>query len=155
MELRPININENKRNKLYANTDCQQVLAAYEDFYPKIGFHSPWIGYFVINGVEVVGCCGFTGRPKDGKVEIAYQTFKQFEGKGIASFSCKELISISKKTDHAVIVTAKTSPERNASTRILEKNGFVFSKVVRDEEIGDAWLWILGPEKTAGIEPGT
>jgi hypothetical protein len=40
-----------------------------------------------------------------------------------------------------VIITAKTAPEHNASTKILEKNNFVFTEIVQDEEIGDAWLW--------------
>jgi RimJ/RimL family protein N-acetyltransferase len=62
------------------------------EFYPKIGFHLPWVGYFVLDNNQVVGTGGFTGPPKDGKVEIAYWTFKQFEGKGVASFTCSELI---------------------------------------------------------------
>jgi hypothetical protein len=35
-------------------------------------------------------------------------------------------------------ITAKTAPQENASTKILRKNGFTFSKIVQDEEIGDA-----------------
>jgi len=113
------------------------------EYYPKIGFNKPWVGYFVFNNNQVVGAGGFTGQPKDGKVEIAYGTFKEFEGQGIASFACKELISISKKTDPTITITAKTAPEHNASTKILQNNGFEFSEIVQDDEIGDAWLWIL------------
>ncbi len=114
-----------------------------EEYYPKFGFNKPWVGYFVFNNNQVVGTAGFTGQPKDGKVEIAYWTFKQFEGQGVATFACKELIAISKEADLTIIITAKTAPEYNASTKILQNNGFTFSEIVQDDEIGDAWLWTL------------
>jgi len=141
MILRPIALQENKSNESYASADCQQLLGMYEDFYPKIGYNIPWVGYFVVRQDKIVGSCGFTGQPKDGKVEIAYWTFKEFEGQGIASFACKELISMAYQVDPGLIVTAKTAPEHNVSTKILENNHFVFTEIVQDEEIGDAWLW--------------
>ncbi|MBL7831947.1 MAG: GNAT family N-acetyltransferase [Saprospiraceae bacterium] len=143
MELRVINVNEDKSSIVYNSSDCQQLISSMDDYYSKIGFNEPWVGYFVFNKNQVVGTGGFTGQPKDGKVEIAYWTFKDFEGQGIASFTCKELIAISKGTDPTLIITAKTAPENNFSTRILQKNGFRFSGIVQDEDIGDAWLWTL------------
>ncbi len=143
MELKIININEDKANEIYASTDCQQLITSMEEYYPKIGFNKPWVGYFVINNNQIVGTGGFTGQPKNGKVEIAYWTFKEFEGQGVATFACKELITISKRADPKIIITAKTAPEYNASTKILQNNGFTFSEIVQDDEIGDAWLWIL------------
>lgn len=141
MKLSPITLQENKSDLLYASDDCQMLLGMYEDFYPKTGFHMPWVGYFVIREDNIVGSCGFVGQPKDGKVEIAYWTFTAFEGQGIASFACSELVSIARQADPGVTITAKTAPEKNASTKILEANNFVFTEVVQDEEIGDAWLW--------------
>ncbi len=141
MTLQPINIDEDKTKEIYANADCQDVLKTYDDFYKKIGFNLPWVGYFIIRDNKVTGVCGFTGQPKNGKVEIAYHTFKQLEGQGIATTSCKQLVLIAKKTDPEIIITAKTLPETNASTKILERNGFEFSGMVKDEEIGDAWEW--------------
>ena len=143
MELKIINSNEDKANELYASPNCQQLITAMADYYPKIGFNKPWVGYFVFNNNEIVGTGGFTGQPKDGKVEIAYWTFKEFEGQGIASFTFKELIVISKKTDPTITITAKTAPEHNASTKILRNNGFEFIEIVQDHDIGDAWLWLL------------
>lgn len=142
MELRILQQNENKSDVLFASADCQMLLEMYEDFYPKIGFHLPWVAYLVIKDSRAVGSCSFVGPPKDSKVEIAYWTFKDFEGQGIASFACSELIKISHQTDPSVTITAKTAPEHNASTKILEKNNFVFSEIVQDDEIGDAWLWV-------------
>lgn len=141
MKLKPITQQEDKTNELYASADCQTLLAMYDDFYTKIGYNFPWIGYFVVKQDKIVGSCGFVGQPKDKKVELAYWTFKEFEGQGIASFACKELVAIAKQTDLIVTITAKTAPEKNASTKILENNNFVFTEIVQDDEIGNAWLW--------------
>jgi RimJ/RimL family protein N-acetyltransferase len=141
MNLKPITLNEDKTNKAYALADCQQLLNMYEGFYSKIGFNLPWVGYFIVRQNQIVGCCSFIGQPQDGKVEIAYWTFKEFEGQGIASFACKELITIAYHTDTNLTITAKTAPEHNTSTKILENNDFTFTEIVQDEEIGDAWLW--------------
>ncbi|HET6225027.1 MAG TPA: GNAT family N-acetyltransferase [Bacteroidia bacterium] len=141
MILKPLTLNEDKTNEAYASSDCQQLLSMYDDFYPKIGFHPPWIAYFVVKQNQIVGSCSFVGQPQNGKVEIAYWTFKEFEGQGIASFACKELVAIAMKTDPKLTITAKTAPEHNASTKILEKNLFKFTEIVQDEEIGNAWLW--------------
>ena len=143
MELRILQLKENKTDKLFESTDCQTLFEMYENYYPKMGFILPWVAYLIVRQNQVVGSCSFTGQPINGKVEIAYWTFKEFEKQGIASFACKELISISQGADPKVILTAKTAPEHNASTRILENNGFIFEQVVQDEEIGDAWLWTL------------
>ena len=143
MKLRILNLVENKADKLFESNDCQLLLKMYDDFYPKIGFNLPWVAYLILQQNQIVGLGSFKGQPKEGKVEIAYWTFKDFEGQGIASFTCKELIKISKNADPKVIVTATTAPEHNASTKILENNKFVFTEIVQDEEIGDAWLWTL------------
>lgn len=143
MELKAIDLHIDKSKEMYGSAYCQLLLKTYDDYYKKIGYLLPWVGYFVVKENQVVGSCGFTGQPNDGKVEIAYWTFEEFERQGIATFSCKELILISQQYDPAVIITAKTAPEYNASTKILQNNGFVFSEVVQDDEIGDAWLWKL------------
>lgn len=141
MELRSIRVQEDKSNIEYASPDCQMLLGMYEDFYPIKGFNLPWVGYFVIKDDIIVGSCGFVGQPSDGKVELAYWTFKEFEGQGIASFACQELKKIAAQHDPSLTIIAKTAPEKNASTKILEKNDFVFTEIVQDEEIGEAWLW--------------
>ncbi len=146
MELKIININEDKTNEIYASTDSQQLINSMDEYYQKIGFNIPWVGYFVFRNNQVVGTGGFTGHPKDGKVEIAYWTFKEFEGQGIASFACKELITSSKNTDPTITITAKTAPEHNASTKILQNSGFEVSELVQDEEIGNSWLWTLNTD---------
>lgn len=149
MELRILQQQEDKTDPLFGSEDCQTLLQMYEDYYPQIGFHLPWVAYLVVKQNQVVGSCGFTGQPHEGKVEIAYWTFKAFERQGIASFACRALVQLAQDTDPKVTITAKTAPEHNASTKVLANNQFVFTEVVQDEEIGDAWLWTLQPvEKT-------
>ena len=141
-ELKAIELNIDKSKEMYRPDNCQLVLKAYDDYYQIIGYHFPWVGYFVVRDNQIVGTCGFKGQPKEGKVEIAYWTFEEYENQGIATFSCKELVSISQQYDPTIEITATTSPEHNASTKILSKSGFIFTGIVQDHEIGDAWLWM-------------
>jgi ribosomal-protein-alanine N-acetyltransferase len=142
MRLLPISIDEDKSKGIYDNPGCREIFKSYPDYYYKVGYQPPWISYFVIANKIVVGVCGFTGQPQKGRVEIAYGTFKEYEGRGIASFSCRLLIQIAKSAVPELIITAKTAPEHNASTTILKRNGFEFTGIVQDEDIGDAWEWI-------------
>ncbi len=143
MKFEPISIDLDKTKVIFANPDCQEVFKSYPEYYYKTGYNPPWIGYFVIREGEVVGVGGFIRQPKNGKVEIAYGTFKKFEGQGIATFSCRQLIAIAKTKDPKIIITAKTSPAPNASNKILKGEGFTFNGIVQDEGIGDAWEWVL------------
>jgi len=142
MKLEPIHIDEDQAMEIYANPFCLEIFKSYPAYYYKEGYFPPWIGYFVIEQNQVLGVGGFVGKPKEGRVEIAYGTRKEYEGKGIASFSCKQLIVIARAAEPEIIITAKTAPENNASTKILKRNGFEFSGIVQDDEIGDAWEWV-------------
>jgi RimJ/RimL family protein N-acetyltransferase len=117
----------------------------YVTFYARIGETEPWLGYFILRDEQVVGTCGFAGQPAEGAVEIAYWTFPKFERQGVASAASGALIQIARAADPELVITARTAPEPNASTRILEKHGFVRAGIVQDHEIGDAWLWHLDP----------
>ena len=142
LEFKIIQPNEDKSNELYISENCQELIQMMDEFYPKVGFNIPWVGYFLFLNNQVVGTAGFTGQPVDNTVEISYWTFKEWEGQGIASMACKELIAIAQKTNPSVTITAKTLPEYNASTKILQNNNFKFVEIVQDHEIGDAWLWV-------------
>ena len=141
-----LEIIENKQSyfaEKYASNVCQEVILATIDLYKNKGFYTPWVGYLVIVANVVVGAAGFNGRPENNGVEISYYTFQEYEGKGYATLACKELIKIAKLQNPSLVICAKTAPEENASTRILRKNGFFYSRVVQDHEIGDAWFWEL------------
>lgn len=138
-----IEIQQSYLAEKYASNVCQEVILATNVLYKNKGFCMPWVGYLVTDSDVVVGAAGFNGGPENNGVEISYYTFQEYEGKGYATLACKELIKIAKFQNPGLVIYAKTAPEENASTKILSKNGFVYQKVVKDHEIGDAWLWEL------------
>lgn len=116
------------------------------DFQTRVCAHRPWINYLTVEMESklVVGCCGFKGNPTaDHSVEIAYHTFPEFERRGFASRMAVQLIDIARKSGGARQVIAHTLPERNASTRILQKTGFQRLGEVEDPDDGRVWQWRL------------
>jgi ribosomal-protein-alanine N-acetyltransferase len=142
LKLIPIDIDEIKNARFRDIPECLPILAVYPAFYKKVGYTKPWIGYFFSNSNnEMIGAGGYKGKPKEGTIEIAYTTFKEFEGKGFGTEICRQLVMLSKQTDSSLRITARTLTNNNASTKILNKNGFVFIGTVHDEEDGDVWEW--------------
>jgi RimJ/RimL family protein N-acetyltransferase len=89
----------------------------------------------------IVGGCGFKGAPADNRVEIAYSTFPDFEGRGLATQMARHLVDIALVTSPGITVAAQTLPEENASTTILRKLGFVFKETLIHPEDGQMWEW--------------
>ena len=103
----------------------------------------PWCSYAVLLDSKVVGLGGFKGAPQDdGSVELSYLTFQTVRGRGIAKAICSELISISLAANVSKLV-ARTLPEANASTAVLEANNFILVGAVNDPEDGCVWEWRL------------
>lgn len=117
------------------------------EYYSKIGFHPPWVGYLAMMNGTPVGMGGFKGRPVNNRVEIAYFTFPEKEGMGLGTQTCKALVDMSLASDPRIEITARTLPEKNASTRILAKNGFVLLGAVQDPEDGEVWEWKFAPKE--------
>jgi [ribosomal protein S5]-alanine N-acetyltransferase len=124
------------------NPRCRESIYMTVDFFKKVGYKIPWIGYYAKQNELVVGSAAFKGPPKNGVVEIAYGTFEPYRQKGIGTEICRLLVQLALKTDPAVKITARTLPEKNFSTKILEKNGFAFAGIVNDPEDGDVWEWV-------------
>jgi ribosomal-protein-alanine N-acetyltransferase len=141
MELIPIKETLEENPEFVNDPDCQETLYMTIDFYKKVGFNPPWIGYYVKRENQLVGMAAFKGKPRDQKVEIAYGTLLPFRQKGIGTRICQLLVNLSLKTDPSVKITARTLPEKNYSTRILTKNGFLLSGTIHDEEDGEVWEW--------------
>lgn len=74
-----------------------------------------------------IGTCAFKVPPRDGMAG--------------------QLLAIARAAAPAVVVTAQTLPERNASTAVLEKLGFVLAGTISHPEDGPVWEW----RATAGI----
>lgn len=121
--------------------DCRTTLEMSVMFYSRVGYVEPWIGYYASLNGTYVGSAGFKGRPIDGRVEIAYGTFPSFQNQGIGTLICKELVSLARRTDPLVKITARTLMEENHSAKILRKNDFEWMGVVLDPDDGDVWEW--------------
>ena len=129
-------------NLLFAqHPDCEPGLSMTIEFFEKVGYVPPWIGYFARLGDELVGSAAFKGKPREGKVEIAYGVFPRFQNQGIGGELCRSLVRLALQTDPAIIVTARTLPEMNYSSRLLQRNGFVCLGTVWDEDDGGVWEW--------------
>ncbi|MCU0650286.1 MAG: GNAT family N-acetyltransferase [Gemmatimonadaceae bacterium] len=111
--------------------------------YDAVGFQEPWIGYIAMRDGIAIGTCAFKSPPLDGRVEIAYFTFPEFEGRGVASAMAAELVAMAQRGDPSVTVAAQTLPARNASHRILEKLGFEHVDTLEHPEDGTVWEWQL------------
>ena len=142
MLLLPIDIDPANNKKFLDEPECLPILEVYPGYYQKVGFNKPWIGYFVSNDdKQLVGVGGYKGQPRGGKIEIAYGTFKKFEGKGIGTEICGQLVQLALQTDPKVRITARTLQDGHASMAILKKNGFECLGIVHDEDDGDVLEW--------------
>lgn len=120
-----------------------EVLKATATLYRITGFEPPWIGYVATHEGKAVGTCAFKSAPVNGKVEIAYFTFPDFEHRGNATAMARRLVALARAESPGVVVTAQTLPVRNFSNRILEKLGFRLAGTAIDTEAGEVWEWHL------------
>ena len=143
MQLIPIKERLEDNEEFSGNAICQETIYITIDFYKKVGFVQPWIGYYAeVNG-DLVGAAGFKGPPINGRVEIAYGTFDNYRKQGFGTAICKHLVGLSLKTDPSIKITARTLPEENFSTSILKINNFICTGIVNDPEDGEVWEWVF------------
>ena len=112
-------------------------------FYTTVGFDPPWIGYVSMDGDVPVGGGAFKGPPRDARVEIAYYTLPEFERRGFATATARQLIGIAQRVQAGVIVAAQTLPTPNASNALLTRLGFTLKGTLHHPEDGDVWEWQL------------
>ena len=125
ISLIPIDRNGNPRGYAGALPEViSEVFRALAELYKTVGFEEPWIGYLALANETPVSTCSFKSPPRDGRVEIAYFTFPEFEGHGFASAMAARLVAMARQHRSATVVAAQTLPQRNASHRVLEKLGF-------------------------------
>ena len=145
MELLPIHPTA-AENAAFANhPDCQDSVAPTLDFYQRVGYEPPWIGYYARIDDNLVGAAGFKGPPRNGQVEIAYGTFPAYQHQGVGTQMCRELVQLALEADPTLRITARTLPEENYSTKILRSNGFIWAGMTWEEEDGDVWEWLYHP----------
>ena len=108
----------------------------------------PWSGFLSVDREHntIVGTCCFVAPPDDeGVVEIAYFTFPGFEGRGVASAMAAGLVERARSAVGVRRLRAHTLPEKNASTRVLEKLGFRWLGDAIDRDEGPVWRWERNP----------
>lgn len=143
---RAIDLERDKADPAFAEGELKEWLAGWEAYFPVIGIHPPWIGYWMVKGEEVIGTVAFKGPPVNNTVEISYGLLEEHRGKGYMKPGCKWAVELARRTDPNLVITATTAPFENPSTGVLKANGFVYTRVVQDHEIGDAWefVWLDG-----------
>jgi [ribosomal protein S5]-alanine N-acetyltransferase len=102
---------------------------------------------------ELVGWGGFKGPPTEGVVELGYEIAAARQGRGLATAATRAMLAEAFADDRVTKVIAHTLPERNASTRVLEKTGFAYDgEVAEDGEV--VWRYgIRRGEDPAALTP--
>ena len=105
----------------------------------------PWTFGFALlhrQSGQVIGNASFTGPPDgDGVAEIAYGIVPSYQGRGLATEAAGALTEFARKHDRVTKLRAHTLPQRNASTRVLEKCGFQRVAELEDPVDGPIWRW--------------
>lgn len=121
----------------------KEVMSSTAELYTSAGYILPWIGYLALEEKQCVGTCAFKSPPENNRVEIAYFTFPEYEGQGVATRMAQTLIRIAFDTGPQLTIAAQTLPEENASTAILKKLGFQLVAELENSEDGKVWEWQL------------
>ncbi|HZE71956.1 MAG TPA: GNAT family N-acetyltransferase [Pyrinomonadaceae bacterium] len=104
-----------------------------------------WTYLFVFKPeFKLIGLGGFKGRPtNEGVAEIGYALAPGYRGKGLATEAAAGLIDYAFVDPLVVEMRAHTLPERNASTRVLERVGMKYVGSLQDPTDGEVWRWSL------------
>lgn len=98
---------------------------------------------------ELVGWGGFKGPPDDGIAELGYEIAEARRGRGLATAAARAMLVEAFADERVKMVIAHTLPERNASTRVLEKAGFRYdADAVEDGE--PVWRFVLARPASGG-----
>jgi ribosomal-protein-alanine N-acetyltransferase len=135
----------------YAPSSLSEVAGHLAKQFVEVGYLPPWIGYVAVQSEQseptCVGLCGFKGPPTESeglqRVEIAYFTLPEYEGRGYGAAMGKALVELAYKKDSAVVIAAQTLREDGPSTTILKKLGFIKHAELIHPEDGEIWEWRL------------
>ena len=108
-----------------------------------------WWTYLFIHKPDrtLIGLGGFKGAVNaEGMVEIGYAIAPSYRRRGLAREAAQGMIDFAFAYPEIKRVDAHTLPERNASTRVLEKVGMKYLGAVHDPDDGEIWHWSLTRE---------
>lgn len=103
---------------------ARDVLEGTVNLYESSGFAPPWVGYLADRDGDIVGAGAFFGAPNEGRVEFGYQTFAEYEGRGVGAEIARQLVKLARDTDPAIMLVAQTLEREGPSARILGGLGF-------------------------------
>jgi [ribosomal protein S5]-alanine N-acetyltransferase len=89
---------------------------------PSMLGYGPWIAIAREERVAV-GSAGFVGRPKDGELELGYGIAEAHRNRGYATEAAAALLAWGLAQPGVERVIARSAPENEPSTRVLEKIG--------------------------------
>ncbi len=143
VKLIPIGADAKPESPIPDSAMASEMAKSFVEFYKLVGYEPPWVGYIAVEQDQCVGTCSFKGPPSGDRVEIAYFTFPEFEGIGVATRMAKALVRIALTTDPDLLVAAQTLPQEGPSTAVLRKLGFERSGTVQHPDDGAVWEWHL------------
>ncbi|MEY2550383.1 MAG: [ribosomal protein S5]-alanine N-acetyltransferase [Verrucomicrobiota bacterium] len=119
----------------------------------------PWKdGFGVVHVADnlLIGLCSFGGPPsRQGTVEISYGIAPSYRERGFATEATRLIVARAFEDERVRAVQAHTLPERNASTKVLEKCGFTLQGELMHPEDGLIWRWELQRQRPNQAMQGT
>ena len=108
----------------------------------------PWSTSFLIvrdEGERFVGACGFKSAPQAGRVEVGYGVAPAARQSGAATAALCMLTALAFEAG-AKEVLAEILPDNTASTRVVQKAGFlqIGSRIDEDSDYVYQWLFRSG-----------
>ena len=112
------------------------------DMYGRLGF-----GLYLVElkqGRRPVGLCGLLKRAELDDVDLGFAIHADFRQRGFAYEAAKAVLTRTRNVLGLNQVLAITSPDNEASGRLLEKLGFYFERMTRlGAEVTEVRLWRL------------
>lgn len=134
--------------------DAASAMAPAHEFLKQNPSALGWWTYLFIHRQDntLIGIGGFKGAANEaGMVEIGYAIATSYQKRGLATEAARGLIEYSFSHPHITRVDAHTLPEKNASTRVLEKSGMKYLSVINDPNDGNIWEWSVTRAEYAHI----
>lgn len=133
--------------------DFPDARAVMRSSYEYLKAHPSALGWWTYLFVHIadrrlVGIGGFKGEADDeGRVEFGYSLAPSYRRRGLATEAARGMLAYAFSHPHVKRVEARTLPEQNASTRVLERIGMSFTETLHDPDDGYVWGWSIRREE--------
>ena len=94
---------------------------------------APW-GIELKSNKKIIGTAGFVGWDREKKeMEVGYALAQNYWGKGIVTEAIKEVVKFGFEQLELSSITSRCKPVNIGSYRVLEKSGFIFDGIIKDQ----------------------